>query len=71
LIGGRWEEDCPASPHKLLNAYVHRLANFTPLDADAILLEQEEDIGPPNIGGFPWGRIERGANSSFRAETSS
>jgi hypothetical protein len=54
---GPWKEDCPASPHKLLNAYVHQLAEFTPLDADASLLGPEADIEPRSIGGFPWEMI--------------
>jgi len=58
---GLWKEDGPAAPHRLLNAYVHRLADFTPLDGDSAILEQEADVGPVDIDSFQWDKIEKGA----------
>jgi hypothetical protein len=62
---GPWNENFPASPHKLLDAYVRQLADFTPLDADATLLGQEADIRPRNIGGFSCEIIEQGTTHIF------
>jgi hypothetical protein len=61
LLGGDWEANGPASPHKLLNACVHQYADFTPIDAETTLLEQEADVKPPDIGTFRWSMIEKGA----------
>jgi hypothetical protein len=66
---GRWEGNRPASPHKLLNAYVHRLADFTPIDAATTLLEQEVDVGPVEIDTFQWEKIDEGATHLLHAET--
>lgn len=57
-----WEENHPTSPHKLLNSYVHRLTDFTPLDGDSVILGQEADARPVYINGFQWENIEQGAS---------
>jgi hypothetical protein len=62
LMRRPWEENHPASPHKLLNAYVHQLTNFTPLDGDSFILGQEADVEPIGIDGFRWTTIEQGAS---------
>jgi len=55
---GSWHKDRPASPHKLLDSYVQRLADFTPLDSDEMTLREEEDVRPVDIGGtFEWDRV--------------
>ena len=60
-----WEEDRPASPHKLLNAYIHSLTYFTPLDGDRAILEKEADVGPLSIVEFPWERIDQSKTRRF------
>lgn len=58
-----WKENQPASPHKLLNAYVHEFTEFTPLDGDPVMLGKEDaDAGPVNVGGFDWEKIHQGAS---------
>ena len=47
------------SPHKILNAYIHCLTHFTPLDVNVTTLEQERDIKPLMIAGFSWDRIKQ------------
>jgi hypothetical protein len=54
---GPWLKDRPAAPHKLLNAYVHRLAGFTPLDGGSAILREEPDVSPVAIGRFEWKKI--------------
>ena len=54
-----WEDDRPASPHKLLNAYIKRLTGFVPLDGDTTILEEEADIGEVDIATFQWNNIEK------------
>ena len=60
LMRGYWHKDRPTSPHKLLNAYVQRLADFTPLDGDRMILREEKDVGPVEIDTFQWNKIQRG-----------
>jgi hypothetical protein len=62
LLTGHWEANCPASPHRLLDAYVYKLANFKPIDADPTLLEQEAKVGPVEMDTFQWDKIEQGAS---------
>jgi len=57
-----WKANHPASPHKLLNAYVHRLTGFTPIDADTALLEEEADVEPVRVDTFQWEKIDEGAS---------
>jgi hypothetical protein len=52
LMRRPWKENHPAFPHKLLNVYVHQLADFSPLDGDSAILGQAADVGAVNIGGF-------------------
>ncbi|KIM32624.1 hypothetical protein M408DRAFT_20008 [Serendipita vermifera MAFF 305830] len=59
LLSGHWETYRPASPHKLLNAYVYTLAYFTPLDGDKTLMKSEPDVEPIGVQGFYWEKIER------------
>jgi hypothetical protein len=56
---GSWHKDRPASPHKLLNAYVRQLADFTPLDSDEMILKGEEDVGQVKIDPFQWDKIAK------------
>ena len=64
---GSWHKDRPASPHKLLDAYVRRLADFTPLDSDEMTLREEEDVGPVEIDTIQWDKItKRKAHCSVR-----
>ena len=42
VLRGSWKADSPASPHKLLNAFVENMAEFTPPDGDESILAQEE-----------------------------
>jgi len=58
-MSGTWEQDRPAAPHKLLNDYVNRLTDFTPLDGDQSILRTEPDVGPIEIIGFQWDKINR------------
>jgi hypothetical protein len=60
LLTRPWQGDCPASPHKLLNAHVQRYADFMPLDVDHAILEKEADVGPVDIDGFQWNKIKNG-----------
>jgi len=62
LLNGPWDDNGPAAPHKVLNACVHRLSDFNPIDGDSCLLTQEPDVGPINIDVFPWDKIEQGAS---------
>jgi len=55
---GSWHKDRPASPHKLLNAYVRRLTNFTPLDSNEMMLG-EEDASLFAVDTFQWDKIEK------------
>jgi hypothetical protein len=51
---GPWLKDRPAAPHKLLDAYVCQLTNFTPLDGDNTILREEPDISSFMIETFDW-----------------
>jgi hypothetical protein len=62
---GPWEQDRPAAPHKVLDAYVHTLTTFTPLDGDQSIMETEPDIGPLEIEDFPWDKISQGKSECF------
>ena len=53
-----WESGRPASPHKLLNAYVQRYVVLKHVDGNETILEGEEAPGPVLIGTFQWSRIE-------------
>jgi hypothetical protein len=55
---GPWQKDRPASPHKLLNAYVQGLAGFTPLDGDRAI--KEANVGPVETDNFQWDMIKNG-----------
>jgi hypothetical protein len=66
---GHWEENCPASPHRLLNAYVHKLTQFEPIDVDPALLEQEAKVGSIRIDTFLWDKIKQGASLRWFGET--
>jgi len=55
---GSWHKDRPASPHKLLNAYVRRLTDFTPLDSNEMILG-EEDASSVAVDTFQWDKIEK------------
>jgi len=59
---GRWEANYPASPHRLLNAYVDKLTGFEPIDANPTLLEQEAMIEPIEMDTFQWNKIKQGAS---------
>ena len=54
---GAWHKDRPASPHTLLDTYVRKLADFTPLDSDEMILREEKGVRPPNIRTFDWDRV--------------
>ena len=62
---GHWEQDRPRSPHKVLNAFVRRHAEFTPLDGSRSILEGEADVEPVDIGGFQWDKISQGKPQCF------
>jgi hypothetical protein len=47
LLHGPWNNNSPAAPHKLLNAYVKRHSGFSPFDGDSALLTQEPDVDTP------------------------
>lgn len=59
VLKGNWMENHPASPHKLLNAYIQCFTNFTPCDSEMSLLNQEADVDAEtlNIRGFEWDKI--------------
>jgi hypothetical protein len=59
---GPWLEDRPAAPHKLLDAYVHRLSNFTPIDGDSTILREEPPISLAAIETFEWKKIAERAS---------
>ena len=60
LMRGHWGANSPASPHKLLNAYVYQFTNFEPIDVDSTLLEQEAKIEPMEFLTFQWEKIKQG-----------
>jgi hypothetical protein len=62
LLNGPWNNNGPAAPHKLLNAYANGLSGFTPLDGDNAHLEQEPDVEPITIASFLWGKVRQSAS---------
>jgi hypothetical protein len=46
LLRGRWNVNSPASPHKLLDAYIERVSDGGRPYHDSALLAQEPDIEP-------------------------
>lgn len=68
LLKGAWRQDQPASPHKILNAYICQITTFEPRDVDdEAILENEQDIEHLSVPGFRWDRIEEGkTNYSIR-----
>ena len=57
---GNWKAFSPASPHKLLNGYVKEMADYTPRDGDATILEQEEEPCLTRIPTFDWDKLKKG-----------
>ncbi|KAG8815651.1 hypothetical protein FRC18_001409 [Serendipita sp. 400] len=57
LLNGGWIRDAPASPHKLLNAYVKAYSTFMPVDGPKDMFE-EPDVGQIFIRTFDWAHIE-------------
>jgi len=57
-MSGPWHKDHPASPHKLLDAYVQKLTDFTPLDGNDMTL-REAAVGPIEADTFLWDKIEK------------
>ena len=55
---GSWQEDRPASPHKLLNAYIKQLAKFTPLDGNEMIMNEEVNV-EVMVETFQWERIQK------------
>ena len=62
---GSWKADSPASPHKLLNAFVENMADFTPPDGDESILAQEEVPHLIEIPTFDWSKLRRGKSYDF------
>jgi hypothetical protein len=60
LLKGSWTHNVLKSPHKLLNAFVHVIMSFTPIDGDDALLAQEPVVQFPTVDGFPWEKIKQG-----------
>jgi len=60
-----WKKNHPASPHKLLDAYVYRLANFTPLDGVSVISKREDNVEPIDVEGFQWKKIDDGTSRLF------
>ena len=70
LLTRSWCNDRPAYPHKFLDAYVQRLADFKPSDSEATALRgeeggEEDGAGPIEIETFQWDKIAKGESHCF------
>ncbi|KAG8768995.1 hypothetical protein FRC15_004829, partial [Serendipita sp. 397] len=62
LLNGGWTRDAPASPHKLLNAYVKAYSEFMPVDGPKDIMSEEPEVDQIFIRTFDWTHIESHPN---------
>ena len=64
-LEGTWKGDQPASPHKLLNAYVQQMTSVAPCDGDKTILDREDDCPSLDIPTFDWTKLNNGKSCYF------
>jgi hypothetical protein len=55
----------PGSPHKLLNAYVHKFTTIVPIDGNHSFLDLEPECEEPKVVGFQWEKLDQGQSPVF------